>query len=219
MREISDILKTNLKSYIPIGQKIEVEVKEGNYRGFYLSRIEDVTDVIKIALPTDEEGRYAILANMTPIFVSYFLGDKRLGFNSINIEKITENHLKLLVISFPDEIFRIEKREFFRVEVNVPSVLLYEEQEIKCLIVDISGGGVLIRTDVELKTGGIVKIFIATVESNLEIRIVRRIKTDDARRFEYGAKFVHIKEKLRDKIIGYCFSESIKQKKLVGDTD
>ena len=62
---ISDIFKTDLKSYISIGDKIKIEVKEGNYRGFYLSRVEDVSDVIKIALPTDEKGRYAILEKFT----------------------------------------------------------------------------------------------------------------------------------------------------------
>ncbi len=216
MREgISDIFKTDLKSYISIGDKIKVEVKEGDYRGFYLSRIEDVSDVIKIALPTDDKGRYAILEKFTPIFISYFINKKRLGFNSKNIDRVTENGFKLLIVSFPDEIFRIEDREFFRIKINVATNLMDYDKEIKCLIVDISGGGVLVRSKLKMNKGNTIKIFIPSLKMLMPVKIARKSMSNKGKMAEYGCSFINIKESTRDKIIRYCFSESIKQRKLI----
>lgn len=216
MREgTSDIFKTDLKSYISIGDKIKVEVKEGDYRGFYLSRIEDVSDVIKIALPTDDKGRYAILEKFTPIFISYFINKKRLGFNSKNIDRVTENGFKLLIVSFPDEIFRIEDREFFRIKINVATNLMDYDKEIKCLIVDISGGGVLVRSKLKMNKGNTIKIFIPSLKMLMPVKIARKSMSNKGKMAEYGCSFINIKESTRDKIIRYCFSESIKQRKLI----
>ncbi|GMT43996.1 MAG: hypothetical protein IEMM0003_0815 [bacterium] len=212
---ISDIFKTDLKSYISIGDKIKVEVKEGNYRGFYLSRVEDVSDVIKITLPTDEKGRYDVLEKFTPIFISYFINKKRLGFNSKNIDRVVENGFGLLIVSFPDEIFRIEDREFFRIKVNVSTSLLYHDKEIKCLIVNISGGGVLVRSKLKMSKGDMIKVFIPSLQISMPVKIARKSMSNKRKMAEYGCSFMNIKESTRDKIIRYCFSESIKQKKLI----
>ncbi|NOZ84513.1 MAG: hypothetical protein GXP60_06910 [Epsilonproteobacteria bacterium] len=212
---ISDIFKTDLKSYISIGDKIKVEVKEGYYRGFYLSRVEDVSDVIKIALPTDEKGRYVMLEKFTPIFISYFINKKRLGFNSKNIGRVVENGFKLLIVSFPDEIFRIEDREFFRINVNVSTNLLYYDKDIKCLIVDISGGGVLVRSKLKMGKGDMIKVFIPPLEMSMPVKVARKSISNEGQMAEYGCSFVNIKESTRDKIIRYCFNESIKQRKLI----
>lgn len=183
---ISDIFKIDLKSYISIGDKIKVEVKEGDYRGFYLSRVEDVSDVIKIALPTDEEGRYAVLEKFTPIFISYFINKKRLGFNSKNIDRIVENGLRLFIISSPDEIFRIEDREFFRINVNILTSLLYYDKEIKCLIVGISDGGVLVMSKLKMGKGDIIKVFIPTLKMLMPVKIARKSMSNKGKMAEYG---------------------------------
>lgn len=214
---IVDRYKKDLTSMIPIGEKVEVEVKRGSFKGIYASRVEDVLKEIKIALPTDEKGRYAILENNTPILISYFLKKKLLAFNSRTIQRSRENNLKILLISFPDEILRIEKREFFRVIVNIVSHFIYKRAERKGLLIDISGSGVSIQTDpdIKLKIGDILELKIKNLKFSVSIKIVRTISSPASKKPRYGAYFVNVSVKQRDKIIRYCFSESIKQRKLL----
>ncbi len=214
---IVDRYKENLISMIPIGEKIELEVKQGDFKGIYASRIEDVLKEIKIALPTDRKGTYAVLENNTPILVSYFLKEKLLAFNSKTVQRSKENNLKILLISFPSEILRIEKREFFRITFNIVSNFIHKKDKVRCLIVDISGSGVAIQTDpdIKLKIGDIVKLEIKKLRQYIPIKIARIIDFKESKKLRYGAYFVNVNEKQRDKIIKYCFSEAIRQRKLL----
>ncbi len=215
--DIVDRYKEDLISMIPIGEKVEVEVKHGGFKGIYASRIEDVLREIKISLPTDKKGRYAVLEKNTPLMVSYFLEEKLLAFNSIAVRRTIENNLKILLISFPDEILRIEKREFFRVVVNIISNFMWKKNEAKCLIIDISGSGVSIQTnpDIELKIGDILELKIHNLKFPITVKIVRMIDFAASKKPRYGACFVNINEKQRDEILRYCFSESIRLRKLL----
>lgn len=133
----------------------------------------------------------------------------------VAFNKITQT----VTLGKPVNYKRIQRRNFVRLNtrLKVISNILDEdlnicEESFTAATIDISGGGLLIGCDVELKLGQVLEavIYLNHEETVTAIgRVIRVIENSvfSRDRFSVAFEFTAIKEKDRDKIIRYILSQ------------
>ena len=149
-------------------------------------------------------------------------------FYKSNLQDVTENYLlidipvNLYRLSKPYNIIKIQRRNFVRVDmVEYAFYKLQNDNEEeawkKGIILDLSGGGMKIKTEekLSLRDSVTVNIFIG---ENEKIQVVgEAVRVEKCKINEYicGLKFKEISERTRDKIIQKVFEQMRKQRGLV----
>lgn len=143
--------------------------------------------------------------------------------------KIVETDVKdkVVLTSFPTEVYRLERRSFYRIPVPEGSQASFRcaDQELQADVINLSGSGMAILTPRGnfLQVGDIIediklKLMISTgkpFDGSVNInrgRIVREQRCDRGRRL-YGIKFLFEKEKEREPIIKYTLKRELEMRK------
>jgi len=216
---------------IEIGQRILVRPSKFGEKTYYYSNIQDITGkTIFIAVPSSEGGRPIGLKEGDLIEVAFTKDNKRYGFFSEIIGKKMEPFF-MLEIEKPNKIFITELREFFRVPVylpytaklvneviteeghstfKIPQELSIKEVFFQGYIHDISGGGIFITSTKKLEVGTVFLISFSLGSEDFKdipCKVVRKQVLDRKKGKEgYGAAFYKIDERIREKIIKFCFA-------------
>lgn len=217
---------------LQLNQRIELEVKSGDYAGNYLSRVEEIGENdIRIAIPV-EKGTIIPLRLKTPVTVTIVGKDAVYSANTFIIGRFNDS-LPLLVLLKPAEFRRIQRRNYVRIDANLPTQIkvVNESEEDENIIPahsrNISGGGMMLT--VENQNLGAVKISIGTIlDIAVEIpdiyepvkaigRVVRSDRQKSASGTEeliIGVNFTALEEKDREDIISYVFRRQRELRKL-----
>lgn len=139
----------------------------------------------------------------------------------------TDPEEKMVITSYPKEIFRLERRSFYRISVPEGSLAQfnYRKQEILADILNISGSGMAILTKKgnSLSVGDEIKditlnLLVSTgkpFEQPIQIaraKIVREQPRNRGRKL-YGIQFLFEKEKEREPIIKYTLKRELEMRK------
>ena len=139
----------------------------------------------------------------------------------------TDPEKKIVVTSYPQEYFRLERRRFYRVSVPEGSeaVFQYNGREIRAEILNISACGMAILTPkkVSLSVGDILEDIELHLMLSLrkaydqkikidKARIVREMPRNQARKL-YGIEFLFEKEKEREPLLRYTIRREIELRK------
>jgi len=133
---------------------------------------------------------------------------------SLNDKSPEENTLK---IAKPTTLVKIINRSFPRVVVKIPAELADENgfNKEKCIIIDISGGGVLITAKKGRKVGDIVKLNFSLPNNenfpDVSGKIVWTKPLNDILN-KYGIEFFNLSEIRRQKIITFVNKTIIEKK-------
>lgn len=197
---------------LSVNQSIEIEVKKGPYKGSFPSKIEEINqDNIKV-LPPYQKGEIVPLRKDTRINVFFTGDDAAYKFSSQVIDRIKEQ-IRLLVINSPEEIVRIQRRDYFRLDVKKDAKYreLDEEMEIdgefiETQTVNLSGGGVRLIDESQLSEGDLIEIMIDISEIE-DVKIIGEVqqKYDLPNGEAVGIEFKEVSRHLRDQIIGWLF--------------
>ncbi len=196
----SDILKIN--------QNIKIEVKEGPYQGGYTSKIADIfSDSIGIVTPYMQEE---IVSLRIGLEIEVFLTGDRAAyrFDSRIVDR-KRDEVPLLIISLPENIIRIQRRDYFRIDVNkgIKYRRVDEDEEYReTTTADISGGGVKMAVNEKLENDTIVEVKLdipGLKEIPLQARVVNQYNLPGGR--AVGIEFTDINIKQQDIIIGWMF--------------
>ncbi len=222
-------------SDIEIGTKLELEVNtDDNDRYVFASQFEwhEQENRAVIAAPI-YEGNVVPLETGTLIDI-YFLNrkGKLIDLNkfraAINGRSISDN-LHILMIEKLGKIVRIQRRNFFRLEVLLEvryRIVPYSDPVdeynddipyIRTFATDLSGGGISLILKEKLERGSIIEgeIFSGQPEKvrfKGKTRRCERIMKDSSYRYIAGIEFVDISDANREKVIRYIFDE---QRKLI----
>lgn len=214
-------------SDININEKIEVLYKDQVYK----SQIQEIiAKQIFISLPTKGTSQISI-TNGESFEVLYYKGKNVFKFNGIVIDKTTENTVPQLIISYPVEIKKIQRREFFRVEVvyyveylkvgeelNSYEIInnLDPEKGNKGILLDISGGGLKLKLKDKLNIGDVIVTKIPMENEKVVVmgRVVR-CELDDSKRYVCGVEFENMDSKTQEKIIRFIFDRIRRQIKAI----
>ena len=215
------------EQFITINQKLLLEVKVGDYPGIFDSRIEDIVkgkNQIMVSMPTDR-GQTVPLRPNTRLHVSYVMDRGRFSFKSLVLDRIMDP-LPMLVITYPDAVFRQELRSFFRVDTRIPVKLMVNtktgegimsQKIVEAKAVDISGGGLRLFSEIKAEKDDIIEIYFLGAIDKLEMakgQVMRCQKREDM--YELGIKFLDLGQSDRDKVIKYVFKRQVELRKLIG---
>lgn len=213
---------------IKLSELVEVEVEEDlNYGGSYLSKIEDIEDqgkdkFLNISLPI-EKGRIIPLRVGQKVSVNITKKDGVYSFSG-KILRRTLKPLPYFVLNYPDELKRIQRRNYVRITLNIMSSFKFEKDIkehildvekipiFKGVTVNLSGGGMNVIATKKLKLGDIIVLEFRLTNGFLckKVKgIVKRIISieEEQKNFKenYGLEFVEIDNKTREEIISYLF--------------
>jgi len=213
----------NINELIPLGQKVEVYIPEGNFKGTYSSFIYDIDEkFIYLLMPTDERGIKAIIREGDSLYVSFVdKKDRRIGFATYLKEKVNDEDRIIYKIDTPKEdAYSIEFRENFRVDILADAQITYIKADniskSSGTVIDLSASGaklsVGIASKLALEVGD--RIFISfnlkdIQLKNIEARVVRKIESRADKVNHYGLHFINPDKKLEDKLIKFCISRQL----------
>lgn len=205
---------------LKVNSRIEVVADEKSYKALIID-IED--DNIKINIPVHND-EYLMLYKDDKIEINSYLDDgKCFNYYCNVISKGKDNNVIYYKLTLPYDVRRIQRRNFFRVhlleEVTYKNITNKTEKEIEeipyksGIMIDLSGGGLKVKTKEKLKGNDIIvmRIKMTGIEVKLKGQIVR-IETSIDNNFLYGVKFLDITEMESDRIIRELFEIMRKQR-------
>jgi c-di-GMP-binding flagellar brake protein YcgR len=215
-------------SGIKAGTKLELDIMDNGQREgpVLVSQFEACTEDRKaiIAAPIIE-GNFYNLPDGTNMLV-YFKVNGKGGVDLYTFEAVVtgreiNGNLHLLKIEQTSDIKRIQRRFFYRLQCRLNlkyrkvSNSKNEEDFVKAMTCDISGGGAKILINEELEVGEIIEceLFIEDDKSiGFISRIVRCEKNigESHYKFTAGLEYTKIKDNDREMLVQYIFDEQRK---------
>lgn len=178
-------------------------------------------NVLYIAAPI-YEGRVYPVPIGSEIAVSFIKDNSFYEFKAKVIDRENKENLAILKVQALTSIEKIQRREFFRFDVNLPvkyrvieSVNKKSNEEYTETVTrDLSGGGISMRLKEPIETDKYLdcELFI-TCKIKFIGKVVRLTKYDILHgpyKYEIGVSFEKIEESMREKIISYIFQEQRK---------
>ena len=210
---------------IEVNQKFELIVEEGPYKGNYLSQVADITaDAIKVTVPFVHGEIIPLRLNLDVLM--YFTGvQAAYSYRVKIIGREEEGEVPLLVLSRPEEKYRIQRREFFRLEVREKVLYRLLDDSLEPIsdfkethTIDISGGGVKMFINEPVLKATYLELFlqIPGLESTAIISQIVNIFDVEAG-LAVGIKFIEIDEFIQEEIISWLFDyqRKLRQKGLL----
>jgi len=214
---------------LKINSRIEIIDFHGGIN--YKSNIQDMTEVgMSITIPV-KEGKYLPLNTGEKVSIIYY-GDKEVYQFEAEVLGRAIDVIPVINISKPQNPRVVQRRNYVRVlmlknlkfisidkeladkETSKITKVIDKSQFKKAILLDLSGGGMRIKTEEKLQLSEFIMIAIELIEEEIMIksRVVRcDLQPDNTN--AYGLKFLELGEKDRDKIIKYIFQVMREQRK------
>lgn len=206
---------------LKIGTLVEMEVINNVYDGeLFLTKISDIDEdyeTLDLNLPM-ENRQYVIARNGEQVKVSVKKDDGIYCFKA-KIQYRTLNPYAHIRVDFPKKLIKEQRRQFFRMPVNLMISLKKEEDEKpkQGVSIDLSGGGFcLISRALFEKNDTVIMDFNLTNGLKLEELkgIVKWRINKSENQYEYGIEFLNLDNKLREMLISYLFELQRSRKKI-----
>lgn len=211
---------------LSIGLKLEIQLFASDGKKMdrpFTSELEWVEgmNILHIAAPIYEGRVYPVQVD-TEIVVSFIKDNNFYEFTARVIDRENKDNLPMLKIQALNTIEKIQRREFFRIDINLPikyrvidSVDMESDEEyVETITRDISGGGLCMRLKEPIEIDKYLDCELSIFNSVKFIgKVVRLIKYDTLHgpyKYEIGVSFERIDDAMREKIISYIFQEQRK---------
>lgn len=193
-----------------------VEIQRGNIT--YKSKVQSMTEnEIFIDSPLYKDN-YLILQNGEIASIITYI--KQSGVYKLDckvLEKFIEGNVRGYKLSKPHEIKKIQRRNFVRVKITRIIKCLKEDNFFDALLLDLSGGGMLLKSAKNLKVSD--EIVALIKNGNKEVRVKGKVvRIEDSTNAKYdiiGVEFVDLKNSDREAIIQIVFEIMRKQMELI----
>lgn len=193
------------------GLSVEMIVHDGEYKGRYRTKVEEVGErILSVGVPV-LEGQFIPLREGTEIQVIFSDQTSAYSFTSKIIRRIAVP-IPTFIIEYPNRINKVQRRKFVRVPyVTTIKYQIIERNgfsEVKNgFMINLSGGGMLFKsnTPILLKSIIIIKVKLGDSEMEIPAMVIRCTLEEEKDTYMISAQFHEISEKVRDKIINYVF--------------
>lgn len=236
---ISDIITVGIKLDIKKAGKLQNTEEKPK---IYMSKVEDIIseEQIKIAMPIDK-GKLVLLQINQKYTLTFYVGANLYQCTGVVKDRYKSRNLYFVVVEITSSLQKIQRREYYRLECaqdikyltvteemmknGTPEMLLEsfgDEKPVftKAIIVDISGGGIRIVSDMEAERDSFLMLdFKLPVNQEarrflLYGRILSTTKLQNRTlKFEHRIEFIRINNKVRETIIRYIFEEERKKRR------
>lgn len=191
----------------------------------YKARVADIAkDTISVELPISlDSGETKLISNGTILNVWYSSNDLGQFSFATKVIGYRQDKIPLLLLEKPSDFTRIQRRDYIRVPTFLETSYKYKGtnsdtwQLVKTT--DISGGGIQFsipysknNIDREIEGWLIVPLKNGSIEHiKYNGKILR--ETNNNRETLISVQFTDIDEKMREKIIRYCFEKQVELRK------
>jgi len=199
-------------NYLKIGTLVEMEVLNNVYDGeLFLTKIADMDENhehLDLHLPM-ENRQYVIARGGDFIKVSVKKDDGIYCFKTRIHYRALEPYAYIR-IDFPTKMTKEQRRQFFRMPVNLMISLKKdgEEKAKQGVSIDLSGGGFCLISRGDYKKNDIV-LMDFELTNGLKFEGVKALVRWQVKKveyqFEYGLEFVNLDSKTREQLISYLF--------------
>ena len=183
----------------------------------YKSRIQSVNDdEIYIDIPL-HNNEYLILNKSDDIHLIKYGNEGSVYELSCKvIDRKIEGNIRLYRLSEPYDIKKIQRRNYVRVETIRGIKCFRKDEEFNALILDLSGGGMKIKSNKKLEIDEEIVSFVKTDDGKFMVKgKIIRVEETSFNQYSLGIEFVDIEERTREKIIKLVFSIMRKQMELI----
>lgn len=193
------------------GLAIELHVPEGDYEGNYRTHIDEVGKTRLSVYAPHQQGMIIPLQERTLVEVTFWDEVASYSFFTNVIQRVAVP-IPVFVLKFPDEIKRVQRRNYVRVPAFYP--ITYQVVEKTGLgdvqkgnMLDLSGGGMRFQSREKLDKGSILYAHLELPSGALGTpgRVCRVEPIDDTKFFSVSVDFYQISERDRDRIIRCVF--------------
>ena len=213
-------------SVLKIGSKVIINKKVKNDENDYISQIENVEgNKIKILTPMYKSALIR-LHEGTNIGLMVF---SDLGIYKLDAEVGASTVDKLLhytELKATSKVAKFERRDHFRLKI-MKDILVRKKDEndekeepeyVKCITIDLSGGGIQFSSTEKFEENDIVEMSIDMDDDKMILKgeILSVVKQEGVGNYKYGTKFVDMCESVRERVIRYIFK--VQREKLNIDT-
>lgn len=206
---------------LKIGTLVEMEIINNVYDGeLFLTKISDIDEsyeTLDLNLPM-ENRQYVIARNGEQVKVSLKRDDGIYCFKA-KIKYRSLDPYAHIRVEFPKKLIKEQRRQFFRMPVNLMIAMKKEDEEKarQGVSIDLSGGGFCLISRAVFEKNDIVTMdFDLTNGTRIEeIRgIVKWRVNKSENQYEYGIEFLNLDNKLREQLISYLFELQRNRKKI-----
>jgi len=191
-------------------QNIELIIVDNEDERIYRSRVEDISEGhVLVAVPI-YDGSFGSVRPQTEVKIAYTENDLRdqgrYEAQGVVLKHYNKHNVPMLLIELTSSWQRIQMRHYVRVNVLIDAVINSSQ---KCLVKDLSGGGLLFLSEEYYAVGQTVKIDFTLEQTyfRLEGVIVRVVPGQNGN--EYGMSFINLDDKTRQQIIEFVFKRQI----------
>ncbi|OOM75040.1 flagellar brake protein YcgR [Clostridium puniceum] len=198
---------------LKINDRVEVIEEEKAYKALIIDMQDDF---FRINLPVND-GNYLMLNSNEKVEMNCYLEDGRcFKFYTTVISRGKENNIIYYKMSQPFNIEKIQRRNFFRVDltdmIEYKKITLVEEDDFdnipykKGIMIDLSAGGLKLKTKDNIGNDDLllVKMKLNEAEINLKCDIVRIQNTEDKEKL-CGLRFIDIIQAQSELIVRELF--------------
>lgn len=202
-----------------INERVEIVFNDKEYKSLILNISEDY---IYINIPVCGDEYLIVNINQVMDINVYFKSGRSYKFNAEILSRGKDGNISYYKLSKPFNVKRIQRRDYFRVEVleqvqyiNLSKSDSDEIPYIKADMVDLSGSGAKLKLNEKVNIEDILLIKIKIKNSDIVLKSqVMRVETDNNGKIICGIKFMNITQSQTDKIIEELFLIMRKQRKL-----
>jgi c-di-GMP-binding flagellar brake protein YcgR len=231
---VSIISKQN--NIFKINQNIEVGIKYGPLQGIYHSRIENVSeDTLEIAIPS-KHGHLLQLPQEISFTCRLALHSSLYVFKTKIIRVEVKQHVPTWVVEIPEDIEKIQRRSFIRIDIRLPVCLKIVDDEMPQTIQgqqytpqelqsktwdvstkDLSGSGARLISKFQLPEKLLVSLELTLPEIGKFFTVAQVIRSElsnpEFGLYWTGVNFIALSEVERDKVVRYIFKKQIELRK------
>ncbi len=214
-----------MKEKFKVGQTVQLDILDGEYKGNYYSRIEDLPadEIIVVASPPVADGSAALVKVGNKIHMFYWDSMAQYAFEAKVIAS-ANGKAPTITLEKCSEVQRMQRRSYFRIQARLRVVFNIERdddestepQHYEGQTLNVSGGGMLLSTNTKLDVGDNLplKLYLSEQEHIKATGRVERIEYLGAKGlYRAGIVFVMIYENDRDKVIAFVFKKEIELRK------
>lgn len=198
-------------------QLVELHLENSSETKVYRTRVEDAYDDLLIVGAPLEKGQLVPIRVGTKLHVEVKWEDSLQGSrfrNEVIVEKRFTANIPLLQLRLLGTWEKNQERMFVRVPVNfdaifVPMVDGVEESPQTGVVLNLSGGGFLLRTSYPFEAGSEIRISfrLGTEQIEAQASLARLVVTETGH--DFGFAFVNLPEQVRKTIIQFVFRRQI----------
>ncbi|MFS0576725.1 flagellar brake domain-containing protein [Sporosarcina sp. 179-K 3D1 HS] len=205
---------------LTIGTIVVIDKEHTKDSEQYKSKVVDIgEDFVLIDYPTHiESGRTTFIIDGTTLLVTFIDQNKiSYAFKTEVCGRLNKG-IPMLKLSYPgdDQLYKIQRREFVRVETPIDVAVLTEDGFHQFVAEDLSAGGIALNIprDVPFSEGDTVKLTIVLPFINKEIKYVhsnaKLVRVWDKKgRTIASLQFEDIEDVDRQYIIRFCFERQL----------